>query len=88
MIFCRQRLANLLHGETNMRDVDTPSSHARLMTVVVSPSLQSFMERRQCYMVRDYIRHIHIVPVKSHNTLEVHSINIDRTNRATSHLRI
>ena len=39
------------------------------MTVVVSPRLQSFMERRQCYMVRDYIRHIHIVPVTSHNTL-------------------
>jgi hypothetical protein len=47
---------------------ENPSSHARLMTVVVSPRLQSFMERRQCYMVRDYI---HIVPVKSHNTLEV-----------------
>ena len=55
MIFLPPNFANFLHGETNMRDVDTPSSHARLMTVVVSPSLQSFMERRQSYMVRDDI---------------------------------
>ena len=65
-----RRFATVQDDETNMRR-NPFVAHARLMTVVVSPRLQSFMERRQCYMVRDYIRHIHIVPVKSHNTLEV-----------------